>query len=122
MKRLIPIFVLTLLTLPVSVHAILLDCEINAQRVYTCVELDTPEATAETTDTEEPDGDEYGRYIEQARKQCVYNEPRRRTAGKNTGIALRTEELKTARKKYEQCISETARQLWRKDNPSDQGR
>jgi hypothetical protein len=52
------------------------------------------------------------------KQQCLYEEPRRRTAGKNTGIALRTEEQKSAREQYEQCINETARKLWLSDNPS----
>ena len=117
MKSIAPGFILALLSLPVPAGAVLLDCEIDAQRIYTCVEVGGSATTARTPDGVETYSDEYRRYIEQARQQCVYNEPRRRVAGKNTGSALRIEELKSARKEYEHCVSETARDLWRRNNP-----
>jgi len=117
MRSIAPGFILALLSLPIPAGAVLLDCEINAQRIYTCVEVGESATAAETADGTETYGDEYRGYIEQAKQQCVYNEPRRRVAGKNTGSALRIEELKSARAEYEQCISKTARELWRKNNP-----
>jgi len=117
MKSIAPAFILTLLSLPLPAAAVLLDCDINAERIYTCVEIGDSPAAADTPDNKQAYGEEYRRYIEQAKQQCVYHEPRRRVAGKNTGGALRVEELKSARAEYEQCISETARELWRKKNP-----
>jgi hypothetical protein len=117
MKTVVPGFTLILLSLPISAGAVLLDCEIDAQRIYTCVEVGESAIAARQTDDAEAYGDEYRRYLEQAKQQCVYNEPRRRVAGKNTGGALRMEELKSARQEYEQCVSATARELWRKNNP-----
>ena len=116
-KSIAPGFILTLLFLPNPARAVLLDCEIDAQRIYTCVEVGGSETAAQSPDGTEAYGDEHSSYIERAKQQCVYNEPRRRASGKNTGGAFRIEQLKKARKEYEQCISETARELWRKDNP-----
>ena len=124
MKLIAPGVIIILLSLPVTAVAVLLDCEIDAQRIYTCVEVGESATAAQDPDGTEAYGEEYRRYIEQAKQQCVYKEPRRRVAGKNTGGALRTEELKSARNAYEQCVSEKARALWRKNNPpgtSDRG-
>ncbi len=117
MKTAAPGIVLILLALPITSGAVLLDCEIDAQRIYTCVEVGEPAAAGGKADDTEAYGDEYRRYLEQAEQQCVYNEPRRRVAGKNTGGALRMEDLKSAREEYEQCVSAKARELWRKNNP-----
>jgi hypothetical protein len=125
MKAIAPVISLTLLSLPLSSGAVLLDCEIDAQRIYTCVEVSEPATSAPKTDETEAYGDEYRRYLEQAKEQCVYNEPPRRVAGKNTGGALRMEQLKSAREEYEHCVGAKARELWRKNNPpaaSDRGR
>ena len=124
MKAITTGFTLIILSLPIAAGAVLLDCEIDAQRIYTCVELGEPATGAGKVDNTEAYGDEYRHYLEQAEQQCVYREPRRRVAGKNTGGALRTEQLKSAREDYEQCISATARELWRNNNPpaaSDRG-
>jgi hypothetical protein len=117
MKSIVPGFICTLLSLPLPAGAVLLDCDINAERIYTCVEIGDSSAAADAADKQQTYGEEYRRYIEQAKQRCVYDEPRRRVAGKNTGGALRVEELKSARAEYEQCISETARELWRTNNP-----
>jgi hypothetical protein len=117
MKHLAPPLVLALLTLPLPARAVLLDCEIDARRVYTCIEVGPGGGAAGTPDAAPAYGDAYSGYVEQARQQCVYEEPRRRAAGKNTGIALRTEELKVAKRKYGDCIGTTARELWLRDNP-----
>ncbi|MGD8842349.1 MAG: hypothetical protein PVJ83_02650 [Gammaproteobacteria bacterium] len=119
MKRLVPACALILANLPLSADAILLDCQINDQRIYTCVEVGVPAAAGETPPVIRVDDEAYGRYLDQAKQQCVYKEPRRRTGGKNTGLALRTEALKSAREDYEACISATARELWLKDNPTE---
>ena len=106
-----------LLSMPITSGAVQLDCEIDAQRIYTCVEVGEPATAAGEADETEAYGDEYRRYLEQAEQQCVYKEPRRRAAGKNTGSALRMEDMKSAREEYEQCVSAKARELWRKNNP-----
>ncbi len=116
MKRISPTFALTLLLLPLPAGAILLDCDVNAERIYTCIEIGNSATSTDNPDSQETYSDEYRRYIEQAKEHCVYNEPRRRVSGKNTG-ALRVEELKSAREEYDQCINDTARELWRKSNP-----
>jgi hypothetical protein len=115
MKHLAPVCALVLAGLPLSAAAVLLDCQINDQRIYTCVEVGVP--GAETQPVEQVDSEAYGPYLEQAQQQCVYREPRRRTGGKKTSLAARTEQLKSAREDYEACVSATARELWLKDNP-----
>lgn len=105
-----------LLGIAFPAHAILLDCEINADRTYTCIEISDATARTETSPGRETYGPEYSGYVEEAKASCVYNEPRRRVAGKNTGAALRSEELKSARAKYEKCITDKARELWRRNN------
>jgi hypothetical protein len=105
--------------MPTAARAVLLDCEIDAQGIYTCVEVGESASAAQGPDDKEAYSEEYRRYIEQAKQECVYSEPRRRVAGKNTGGALRMEELKAAREEYEQCTSEKARELWRKRKPGD---
>ena len=117
MKALATGVVPILLSLPVTAGAVLLDCEIDARRIYTCVEVSEPSTAGRKADNTEAYGDEYRRYLKQAEEQCVYNEPRRRVAGKNTGGALRMEELKSAREEYERCVSAKARELWRNNNP-----
>lgn len=112
---------LAILSLPNPVRAVLLDCEINAQRIYTCIEVSEPATAAQTPGSAENYSDEYLSYIEQAKEQCVYNEPRRRAGGKNAGNAFRIEQLKWALKEYEECVSETARELRRKNNPPGAG-
>lgn len=117
MKIAISGIIVTLLSLSRPAGAVLLDCDVNAERIYTCVEIGTSVGDTAPGDNSETYGEEYRRYVEQAEQVCVYNEPRRRVAGKNTGGALRVEELKSARADYEQCISETARGMWRKNKP-----
>jgi hypothetical protein len=118
MKSIAPGLVLTLLSLPLPARAVLLDCDIDARRIYTCTEVGESAATVPAPDGAQTYGDEYLNYFEQAKQQCVYNEPRRRVNGKDTGGALRVELLKSARKDYEDCISATARELWRQNNPT----
>ena len=116
MKCIAPTFTLTLLFLPFPAAAIVLDCDISVERIYTCVEIGRSATEADNAENQETFSEEYRGYIEQAKERCVYNEPRRRVSGKNTG-ALRVEELKSAREAYDQCINDTARELWRNNNP-----
>lgn len=115
-NRILQLVALVPLTAPLPAGAILLDCEVNADRVYTCIEISdaaTHTAAPEGTETYSA---EYSAYIEEAKKSCVYREPRRRVSGKNTSAALRVEELKSARADYEQCIADKARAMWRSNN------
>jgi hypothetical protein len=117
MKNIASGYILTLLSLPLPASAVLLDCEVSAERVYTCVEIGDSTTAVDTPDGKQSYSEEYRQYIEQAQQQCVYKEPRRRVAGKNTGGAIRVEELKSARADYDRCVSESARELWRRNNP-----
>jgi hypothetical protein len=125
MKFLAPGLIGTLVCLPLPAAAVLLDCDISADRIYTCVEIGGsatgagPQVHQESAAGSQVYGEEYRRYREQAQQRCVYNAPRRRSAGKNTGAALRVEELKSARAEYDQCIRETARKIWLENNPPD---
>ena len=110
--------ILTALLIP-NVEAVLLDCEISAERIYTCVEIGESTPSTDPNQDAEAYGDEYRQYMEQAKQHCVYSEPRRRIAGKNTGGALRMEELKSAREEYEQCLTDTARKLWQTNHTPD---
>ncbi len=98
-----------------QVQAILLDCEINPDKTYTCIEISDTDSRG-TPDDDKSYGEEYSGYVEQAKQSCVYREPRKRATGKAGGSAVRTEELKSARKDYENCISDKARELWRRNN------
>jgi hypothetical protein len=106
-------------TLPLQAQALLLDCEINADRTYTCIEIGDA-GSPDTPEGQESYGEKYSSYIEQAKQSCVYHEPRKRTAGKGTGSARRTEEIKSARKDYEKCISDKAWEIWHQNNNSSQ--
>jgi len=106
-------------TLPLQTQALLLDCEINADRTYTCIEL-SDAGSPDSPGDQDSYGEEYSGYVEQAKQSCVYQEPRKRAAGKGTGSAQRTEEIKSARKDYEKCVSDKARALWRQNNKSSQ--
>ncbi len=106
--------------LPLQAQALLLDCEINADKTYTCIELSDAGAAEKSPGDQGSYGEEYSGYVEQAKQSCVYQEPRKRAAGKGTGSAQRTEEIKSARKDYEKCVSDKARALWRQNNNSSQ--
>jgi len=101
MRYLLPLSAAALVTaLPVS--AIVLDCDININGTYTCVEIGktsvSPEARARAQEN-------FRAYIKEAQKKCEYNEPRRRTGGKATNSAQRLEDLKIARKVYDDCVA-----------------
>lgn len=101
-----------LLSAPLQCGAILLDCEVQKNGIYQCIEISEPGTTPATTTQEESYGSTYNEFREQAKSRCTYEEPRKRAGGKNTGAASRTEDIKSARKDYEQCINEHARALW----------
>lgn len=107
-----------LLVPPLPAYAILLDCDINSDGTYHCIDITgTTGSTAAESDNNYSEA--YGRYLEQARSRCVYEEPPKRGGGKKTGAALRSEELKSAREAYERCVTDNARTLWLQDNPAN---
>ena len=118
-----PVFTLIasfiLAAIPLQANALLLDCEINADKTYTCIEI-SGAVTADAPEDKESYGEEYNRYVNQARQSCVYEEPRKRTVGKGSGGAQRSEMIKAARKDYDDCIRDKARALWRQNNNPNQ--
>lgn len=101
--------------LPLQANALLLDCEVNADKTYTCIEI-SGAVTVDAPEDQESYGEEYSSYIDQAKQSCVYKEPRKRTVGKGSGSAQRSEEIKAARRAYDNCIRDKARNLWRLNN------
>jgi hypothetical protein len=102
---------------PLPAYAILLDCDINSDGTYHCIDI-TGNTGGTPVESENNYSEAYSRYLEQARSRCVYEEPRKR-GGKKTGAALRSEELKSAREAYERCVTDNARALWLQDNPAN---
>ncbi|HFD81518.1 MAG TPA: hypothetical protein ENK05_14190 [Gammaproteobacteria bacterium] len=88
--------------------AVLLDCDINSDGTYTCIEIKgttvSPEARQQARDRQKA-------YVEQARGECEYREPRKHPGIKGQSGAHRMEELKRAREKYERCVAERANVL-----------
>jgi hypothetical protein len=93
-------------------QAVILDCEINFDGTYSCVEIrDTsvsPEARAEAQETQRV-------YVERAQEHCEYQEPRRRMGGRASSGAQRLEDLKRAKREYDKCVAEKAEALRQAD-------
>ena len=91
---------------------VLLDCEINVDGAYTCVEIGetrvSPEAREEARES-------FKAYIEEAQTRCEYREPRRRTGGRAMSSAQRMEDLKRARREYDECVAREAEALRQAD-------
>lgn len=105
------------LTVSLPAAAIIFDCDLNADGTYTCVELqglDVPETTREEA------REMQRKYIEQARTQCEYREPRRAMGGRQKSAAHWMEDKKKARKDYEDCIADKANELQRTDQQTGQ--
>ncbi len=101
--------------IPPQANALLLDCDINANKTYTCIEISAPESAGKPID-QDTYGEEYNSYVNQARQSCVYEKPRKRATGKGYSGAQRSEEIKTARKNYDDCVRDKARTLWHQNN------
>jgi len=95
----------------VSSFGIVLDCDLNADGTYTCVEIGgapvSPKAKKEATESQRA-------YIEQARKDCV-REGLPRRPNRKGGVAVRSEDLKRVEKKYQQCVAHKAAALRKAD-------
>lgn len=102
-----------MLCVPSSAFAVLLDCEVTREGYYRCIEVGESSASGPGGADVDAVDETYQGFREQARSQCVYEEPRKRAGGKNSGVTQRSEALKSARNRYEKCVSDTARDLWR---------
>ena len=96
---------ITGLVYTVPVLAILLDCKQNADNTYLCVEIEGSQAI-EHAENRVPEID--SAHIEQARKECVYREPRTRMGARS---AVRAEARKSAQKDYDRCVANRAWEL-----------
>jgi hypothetical protein len=112
MKLSIPLFAAACLAGALPAGAVILDCEINIDGTYTCIEIrDTsvsPEVREQARETQRV-------YVEQAQEQCEYREPRRRMGGRASSGAQRLEDLKRAKREYDQCVAEKAEALRQAD-------
>ena len=94
--------------------AILLDCKQNDDGTYLCVEIEGSQAIEPAKSTV-PEIDSF--HIEQARKECIYREPRKRMG---SGSAVRSEARKSAQEDYDRCVADRAWELKNLENRSDQ--
>ena len=85
--------------------AILLDCKQNEDGTYLCVEIEGSRAITPTKSAV-PEIDTI--HIEQARKECIYHEPRTRP---RSGSAVRSEARKSAQQDYDRCVADRAWEL-----------
>ena len=112
--KLPPILTCLFLAAPLQAFGIILDCEVNVDGTYTCVEI---HGTVLTEDARNKARAEQQKYYEQARSQCEFREPRRRPAGKGSS-ALRMEDMKRAQAEYEACIARKAEEIRKADTTS----
>jgi hypothetical protein len=105
--KLAPILACLFLAAPLPALGIILDCEVNVDGTYTCVEI---HGTVVTEDARKQARAEQQKYYEQASSQCEYREPRRRPVGKGSS-ALRMEDQKKAQAEYEACIARKAEEM-----------
>ena len=111
-----PLLACLLLTVPLQASGIILDCEVNVDGTYTCIEI---HGTVVTEDARNKAREEQQKYYQQASSQCEYREPRRRPVGKSSS-ALRMEDLKRARAEYEACVARKAEEMRKADSADPQ--
>lgn len=108
LKQMRRLFAALLITLPLGVSAIQLDCKDNGDGTYTCVEIKRqvkqPAAFPAATADEPADIDRAS--VEQAEKECSYRKPHRRVSGMSTGTAVKMEGRKSAQKDYDRCVAQ----------------
>lgn len=102
-----PILACLCLAAPLPALGIILDCEVNVDGTYSCVEI---HGTVVTEEAREQARAEQQRYYEQASSQCEYQAPRRRPVGKGSS-ALRMEDQKRAQAEYEACVARKAEEM-----------
>ena len=93
--------------------ALLLDCKQNKDGTYLCVEIEGSRAITPAKSTV-PEID--AAHIEQARKECIYREPRTRP---RSGSAVRSEARKSAQQDYDRCVADRAWELKNLEQRSD---
>ncbi len=100
-----------LLVLPLQVEAIQLDCQDNGDGTYFCVKIDpvrdadgSATALSEAVKSNNP-------YIEEAKKECTYEKPRRIGSAVGSHAALNREKEKSAQQEYERCLARKAHEL-----------
>lgn len=104
--------IFALLMLPLQyVEAIQLDCQDNGDGTYFCVKIDpirdadgSATALSEAVKSNNP-------YIEEAKKECSYQKPRRVGSAVGSHAALNREKEKSARQEYERCLAKKAHEL-----------
>lgn len=112
MNKRTPLLIAPLLSLlPLTAGAILLDCEVTGEHLYRCIEVGKSAADAAEKNTTQAYDSDYDRYVEAAKKDCVYKPPAYRP-GKSAGVALKSEQLKSAQEDYDNCVADKARALW----------
>lgn len=92
--------------------ALRLDCEKQADGTYLCVEI--TDAGGQSPGGAEAESPIEQRYLEQAKRECEYDEPRRRATGKAPPASL-VEERKLAEAAYQRCLREKAAELKKAD-------
>jgi len=100
-----------------TASGLVLDCEVNIDGTYTCVEVG---ATAVPPAARAAAQENFRVYLEKAQAQCEYDEPRRRTGGRAASGAQRLEDLKRARKEYDECVATKAEALRQADEAAGQ--
>lgn len=111
-----PVLACLFLVIPLQAFGIILDCEVNVDGTYTCIEI---HGTVVTEDARKKARAEQQKYYQQASGQCELKEPRRRPAGKGSS-ALRMEDRKRAQAEYEACIARTAEEMRKADSADPQ--
>jgi hypothetical protein len=110
------LLILPVLLLPLQAAAIILDCEVNVDGTYTCIEI---HGTVVTEEARNKAKQEQQKYYQQAQDKCEYREPRRRPVGKSSS-ALRMEDLKRAQAEYEACVARKAEEMRKADQTDTQ--
>lgn len=104
------------MVVPLTALAIQLDCEKNSDGTYTCIEIGKPShSSTSSSDTNSTESIDPG-YLEQARKECTYQNPRKWKSGQKHGAAQKMEQEKAARKEYQDCLSKTAARIRNAEN------
>ena len=104
------------LAIPLQASGIVLDCEVNTDGTYTCVEI---HGTVLTEDARSKAKEEQLKYYERAIDKCEYREPRRRSMGK-TGGARMMEERKKAQAEFDACVSRKAEEMRKAESADGQ--
>lgn len=112
MKLSRPLLTALLVAGALPARAVILDCELNMDGTYTCVEI---RDTRVSPEVREQARESHRAYLEEAQQYCEYQEPRRRMGGRATSGAQRMEDLKRAKREYDRCVADKAEELRQAD-------